>query len=86
VRDLCRARADLVDDRSRARRRLQSLLLRHGRVYRAGASWTGKHQHWLGIQRFDDLQLQATFRHYRWWRPLVTRRWRTSRPTWPKPP
>jgi transposase len=31
VRDLCRARADLVDDRSRARRQLQSLLLRHGR-------------------------------------------------------
>jgi Transposase len=37
VRDLCRARADLVDDRSRARRRLQAFLLRHGRVYRAGA-------------------------------------------------
>ena len=37
VRDLCRARADLVDDPSRARRRLQAFLLRHGRVYRAGA-------------------------------------------------
>jgi transposase len=65
VRDLCRARADLVDDRSRARRRLQSLLLRHGRVYRAGACWTGKHERWLGAQRFDDHQLQATFAHYR---------------------
>ena len=65
VRDLCRARADLVDDRSRARRRLQSLLLRHGRVYRAGACWTGKHERWLGAQRFDDSQLQATFTHYR---------------------
>jgi transposase len=65
VRDLCRARADLVDDRSRARRRLQSLLLRHGRVYRAGACWTGKHERWLGAQRFDDHQLQATFAHDR---------------------
>jgi transposase len=65
VRDLCRARADLVDDRSRARRQLQSLLLRHGRVYRAGACWTGKHERWLGAQRFDDPQLQATFAHYR---------------------
>jgi transposase len=65
VRDLCRARADLVDDRSRARRRLQSFLLRHGRVYRAGACWTGKHERWLGAQRFDDHQLQATFSHYR---------------------
>src|SRR5919204_1182477 len=65
VRDLCRARADLVDDRSRARRRLQSFLLRHGRIYRAGACWTGKHERWLGAQRFDDSQLQATFTHYR---------------------
>jgi transposase len=65
VRDLCRARADLVDDRSRARRRLQSLLLRHGGVYRGGACWTGKHERWLGAQRFDDQQLQATFTHYR---------------------
>jgi transposase len=65
VRDLCRARADLVDDRSRARRRLQSFLLRHGRVYRAGACWTGKHERWLGAQHFDDHQLQATFSHYR---------------------
>ena len=65
VRDLCRARADLVDDRSRALRRLQAFLLRHGRVYRAGACWTGKHERWLGAQRFDDHQLQATFSHYR---------------------
>ena len=65
VRDLCRARADLVDDRSRARRRLQAFLLRHGRVYRGGACWTGKHQRWLGTQQFDDSQLQATFSHYR---------------------
>jgi transposase len=65
VRDLCRARADLVDDRSRARRRLQAFLLRHGRIYRAGACWTGKHERWLGAQQFDDRQLQATFSHYR---------------------
>jgi transposase len=65
VRDLCRARADLVDDRSRARRRLQAFLLRHGRVYRAGACWAGKHQRWLGTQHFDAPQLQATFAHYR---------------------
>src|SRR5215211_770674 len=65
VRDLCRARADLVDDRSRARRRLQAFLLRHGRIYRSGACWTGKHQRWLGTQQFDDPQLEATFSHYR---------------------
>jgi len=86
VRDLCRARADLVDDRSRARRRLQAFLLRHGRVYRAGACWTGKHQRWLGTQRFDDPQLQATFSHYRAVAASREPRSRPSRPTWPRPP
>ncbi len=33
VRDLCRARADLVDDRRRTRQRLKAFLLRHGRIY-----------------------------------------------------
>jgi len=37
VRDLCRARADLLDDRHRARKRLGAFLLRHGEVYRAGS-------------------------------------------------
>lgn len=65
VRDLCRARADLVDDRDRARKRLGAFLLRHARVYRAGSSWTHKHAEWLAAQRFDDAALTATFGHYR---------------------
>jgi hypothetical protein len=31
VRDLCRARADMVEDRTRARHRLGKFLLGHGR-------------------------------------------------------
>lgn len=65
VRDLCRARADLVDDRDRARKRLLALLLRHARAYRAGSYWTHKHYQWLGAQRFDEPALAATFGHYR---------------------
>jgi len=65
VRDLCRARADLVDDRDRARKRLLALLLRHARVYRAGSYWTHKHDQWLAAQRFDEPALDATFGHYR---------------------
>jgi transposase len=65
VRDLCRARADLVDDRDRARKRLLALLLRHARVYRAGSYWTGKHLQWVAAQRFDEPALDATFGHYR---------------------
>jgi hypothetical protein len=36
VRDLCRTRADLLADRTRARHRLSKFLLRHGRVWRGG--------------------------------------------------
>lgn len=64
VRDLCRARADMVIDRTRARHRLGKFLLRHGRVWRDGENWTLKHQVWIRAQRFDDPAVTATFGHY----------------------
>jgi len=64
VRDLCRARADLVQDRTRTRHRLSKFLLRHDRVRRQDA-WTVKHEQWLAGQRFDEAALQATYGHYR---------------------
>jgi transposase len=65
VRDLSRARADLLDDVQRAQRRLGSFLLRHGRVYREGGPWTGAHERWLSAQHFDEPALSATYAHYR---------------------
>ena len=65
VRDLCRARADMVVDRTRARQRLGKFLLRHGRAWRGGENWAMKHQAWMTAQRFDDKALEATFAHYR---------------------
>jgi len=65
VRDLCRARADMVIDQTRARHRLGKFLLRHGRVWRGGDNWTGRHEAWIAAQRFDDPALTATFGHYR---------------------
>jgi len=65
VRDLCRARADMVIDQTRARHRLGKFLLRHGRVWRDGTNWTLKHEAWIAAQRFDDAALTATFCHYR---------------------
>jgi len=64
VRDLCRARADMIIDRTRARHRLGKFLLRHGRVWRGGENWTLKHHVWIRAQRFDDPALTATFNHY----------------------
>jgi transposase len=64
VRDLCRARADLVDDRTRTRHRLSKFLLRHDRIWRDTA-WTVRHEQWLAGQRFDDPALRQTYEHYR---------------------
>jgi hypothetical protein len=64
VRDLCRARADMVIDRTRARHRLGKFLLRHGRVWRGGDNWTLRHDAWIRSQRFDQRALTETFCHY----------------------
>jgi transposase len=64
VRDLCRARADLVTDRTRARHRLSKFLLRHARPWRGGNAWTLTHERWLLAQRFDQPALAATYAHY----------------------
>jgi transposase len=64
VRDMCRARADLVEDRTRTRHRLSKFLLRHDRIWRDTA-WTGRHEQWLMSQRFDDAALRGTYGHYR---------------------
>lgn len=64
VRDLCRTRADMVADRTRARHRLSKFLLRHGRVWRGGVAWTQTFDRWLASQRFNEEALTTTFRHY----------------------
>jgi transposase len=65
VRDLCRARADMIVDCTRAKHRLGKFLLRHGRVWRGGVNWTLRHRAWIDAQRFDDPAVRATFAHYR---------------------
>lgn len=47
IRDLCRARTDAVDDRTRARHRLKAFLLRHGFRYTAKTTWTPAHMRYL---------------------------------------
>jgi len=64
VRDLCRCREDAKHDETRARNRLMKFLLRHGRIYSDGRSWTQRYEKWLNSQRFDDLVEQAVFDEY----------------------
>ena len=63
MRDLCRTRADMVDDLTRARNRLGKFLLRHGRVWRGGSTRTHAYQAWLRAQRFDQPAMTQTFGH-----------------------
>ncbi len=65
VRDLLRAREDLTEDILRARHRLSKFLLRHGRVYRAGSTWTIAHLSWIDAQRFAITRLERLLRHHR---------------------
>jgi transposase len=65
VRDLCRTRGDMVEDLTRARNRLGKFLLRHGRVWRGGSTWTHQHASWLAAQRFQEPALAQTYAHYR---------------------
>ena len=64
VRDLVRARGDLLDDRRRAQQRLNALLLRHGRVW-GGTKWTCAHRAWVDRQEFGEPAMQETLDAYR---------------------
>src|SRR5262249_59014893 len=46
VRDLCRARADMVADRTRTRHRVSKFLLRHDRIWRGGGGGTATRGAW----------------------------------------
>jgi len=47
IRDLCRARTDAVQDRTRVRHRLKAFLLRQGHSYAGKASWSEAHKRYL---------------------------------------
>lgn len=64
ARDLCRCREDAKEDLMRVRHRLSKMLLRRGRVYRAGQNWTKRHREWLRGQRFEHAADQAVFEDY----------------------
>lgn len=53
ARDLERAREQVRADLARLRHRASKLLLRYGRVYDGGGTWTQAHRQWLAAQRFE---------------------------------
>lgn len=65
VRDLVRARADVLDDRKRTQQRLTAVLMRHGRIWRGGSKWTLAHRQWIAQQVFDEPALNRVVATYR---------------------
>lgn len=62
LRDLIRAREAAIKDRTRARNRLDKLMLRHGRRWKEkGKKWGKAHLQWLGAQQFEHQATTAAF-------------------------
>ncbi len=54
LRDLIRAREDIKIKETNSKRQLNSMMLRHGRIFRAGKSlWTKRHFDWVEAQDFE---------------------------------
>lgn len=63
-RDLLRAREDVMRAQHRARQQLQSMLLRHGRIWEKKSNWTQPHLQWLRSQRFEAAPQQTAYDDY----------------------
>ncbi len=64
VRDLCRCREDAVEDRKRARNRVQKFLLRREHTWTQGSRWTQKFHRWLRSLKFEQAADQTIFDDY----------------------
>ena len=65
IRDLSRAREDMKAIELKARQRLGAFLLRHGQVYREGASrWTKTHWRWLAAVKMPSAVQQLVLQEY----------------------
>jgi transposase len=65
LRDLIRAREDLVEDVMRRRHRLLKYLLRHGHRYRQGKAWTDRFWRWVEGIEWEEGPQQLVIMEYR---------------------
>ncbi len=64
IRDLVRAREDVVQARRRAKQQVGALLLRKGVVYSGKSAWTKAHRRWLAKVSFKETSRRITLREY----------------------
>ena len=65
IRDLSRAREDACAARLRVRQQMKAMLLRHGRDYVRGNSFSQAHERHLSTIRFEHLAQEIAFNEYR---------------------
>lgn len=65
LRDLSRAREDVVRARLKARQQLKAMLLRHGHRYCGRSSWTEAHERYLAVVSFAQPAQDIAFAEYR---------------------
>jgi transposase len=65
LRDLIRAREDVLEDLTRQRHRLSKFLLRNGLRYRVGKAWSKGYWEWIRNCHFEDANRQLTLTGYR---------------------
>jgi transposase len=63
-RELFRCHEQVRGDLMRARHRTSKMLLRHGRVFSEGSTWTQRHRAWLARQQFDHVESELAFGDY----------------------
>jgi len=64
MRDLTRSREDAKYAQTKARQRVQSFLLRHGRRYPGASHWGKAHLSWLVAQKFEHPSQQICLEEY----------------------
>ena len=64
MRDLVRAREDIIYARTKAKAQLSAFLLRNGYKYSGRATWCKAHLRWLAEQRMNHPAQQVTFQEY----------------------
>jgi len=64
IRDLCRARTDAVEDRTRARQRIKAFLLRNGYSHKDERSWTPGYMRYLREVQFSHQAMKVIQEDY----------------------
>lgn len=64
MRDLSRAREDMMQMQTKARQRLGAFLLRHGKIFEGKSRWTQAHWRWMETITFETAMQQIVLQEY----------------------